>query len=259
MGIFGKSVCPVCGKEVGAMKKSLGKINGANVCSQCYGAILKKGINLCNSSITLEEATNILKQREKEIEAFHADKKIGNYIYFDDTARKFALPQTTMLGKVKDLNIYNYSALIDFELLEDGDAQLTGGVGRAIVGGALMGGVGAIVGATTRKKSKKTCSKLQIKLTLNELNNSTQYITFINAETKKNSMLYKTSYNIAQEIISTLNVICQGISNELNVEEIPSQNEVSAADEILKFKQLMDEGIITSEEFESKKKQLLGL
>ena len=34
---------------------------------------------------------------------------------------------------------------------------------------------------------------------------------------------------------------------------------VSAADEILKFKQLLDSGIITQEEYESKKKQLLGV
>lgn len=39
----------------------------------------------------------------------------------------------------------------------------------------------------------------------------------------------------------------------------PITNELSAADEIRKFKQLLDDGIITQEEFDSKKKQLLGL
>lgn len=34
---------------------------------------------------------------------------------------------------------------------------------------------------------------------------------------------------------------------------------VSAADEILKLKQLLDAGILTAEEFEAKKKQLLGV
>ena len=34
---------------------------------------------------------------------------------------------------------------------------------------------------------------------------------------------------------------------------------VSPADELKKFKQLLDEGIITSEEFDAKKRQLLGL
>nr|WP_279592596.1 SHOCT domain-containing protein [Clostridium perfringens] len=34
---------------------------------------------------------------------------------------------------------------------------------------------------------------------------------------------------------------------------------MSTADEILKFKQLLDMGVLTQEEFECKKKELLGL
>lgn len=39
----------------------------------------------------------------------------------------------------------------------------------------------------------------------------------------------------------------------------PTQSQTSAADEIVKYKQLLDQGIITPEEFEAKKKQLLGV
>ena len=38
-----------------------------------------------------------------------------------------------------------------------------------------------------------------------------------------------------------------------------SQNTFSAADEIKKFKELLDSRIITQDEFEKKKKDLLGL
>ncbi len=41
--------------------------------------------------------------------------------------------------------------------------------------------------------------------------------------------------------------------------ETSSQMYISAADEGLKLKQLLDQGIITPEEFEAKKKQLLNL
>ena len=34
---------------------------------------------------------------------------------------------------------------------------------------------------------------------------------------------------------------------------------ISGADEILKYKELLDQGIITEEEFQEKKKQLLGI
>lgn len=39
----------------------------------------------------------------------------------------------------------------------------------------------------------------------------------------------------------------------------PVNNIASSADELLKFKQLLDMGAITQEEFDVKKKQLLGL
>ena len=51
------------------------------------------------------------------------------------------------------------------------------------------------------------------------------------------------------------NYIIQKISEYKNVEK--KSNKISDADEILKFKKLLDEGIITQEEFEKKKKQLL--
>ena len=37
------------------------------------------------------------------------------------------------------------------------------------------------------------------------------------------------------------------------------QQEISEADELMKFKNLLDNGIISQEEFEAKKKQLLGI
>lgn len=44
-----------------------------------------------------------------------------------------------------------------------------------------------------------------------------------------------------------------------NIGKKSSGSSTSAADEIRKYKELLDEGIITAEEFEQKKKQLLGL
>ena len=41
--------------------------------------------------------------------------------------------------------------------------------------------------------------------------------------------------------------------------EAPPASQISAAEEIKKFKELLDSGIITQEEFDAKKKQLLGI
>jgi hypothetical protein len=50
------------------------------------------------------------------------------------------------------------------------------------------------------------------------------------------------------------------ISREFNQPSITHVvNETSQADELLKFKQLLDSGVINQEEFDAKKKQILGL
>ena len=47
--------------------------------------------------------------------------------------------------------------------------------------------------------------------------------------------------------------------NNTPVEAAPVQQAASGADEILKYKGLLDAGIITEEEFNVKKAQILGL
>ena len=46
---------------------------------------------------------------------------------------------------------------------------------------------------------------------------------------------------------------------ELSKQQATIVQQTSAADEIVKFKALLDAGVITQEEFDMKKKQLLGL
>lgn len=68
---------------------------------------------------------------------------------------------------------------------------------------------------------------------------------------KKTSKQYREAYAQAQKCLTILQKIIKS-----KVENVSSVN-VSAADEILKFKQLLDQGIITNEEFEKKKQELL--
>lgn len=61
------------------------------------------------------------------------------------------------------------------------------------------------------------------------------------------------------EAISTLIVKRQDKSETVTTTTIKQELPQSAADELKKFKDLADSGVITQEEFEAKKKQLLGL
>jgi hypothetical protein len=179
-------------------------------------------------------------------------------IEFDDSQKKWLVPDGFM-GKKKNPKVYNYSDIVDFELLEDGESITKGGIGRAVAGGLLFGGVGAVVGGVTGgKKSKAICKSLKIKITVNDINNPVVYINLLTTETKKDSFTYKTVYKATQECLSVLELICKG-QERTESNNINTQTQASSADEILKFKSLLDSGIITQEEFEAKKKQLLGV
>ena len=68
------------------------------------------------------------------------------------------------------------------------------------------------------------------------------------------SYQYMDAQDKAQKCITALELIND--TNQSNRTEIHLH---SAADEILKFKVLLDQGIITQEEFNAKKNELLGL
>jgi len=191
---------------------------------------------------------------------FSASKSVGGYFGINEHSRQWAVGKG-LIPSLKNATPYSYDDIVDFELIEDGTSISKGGLGRAAVGGLLFGGVGAIVGGVTGgKKAKQKCTSLMVKITVNNLSAPTEYIKLITTPTDKSSFTYKAAFQSAQEIVSLLQLICNQRDNEKIVEQATtSAQELSTADEIRKFKSLLDEGIITEEEFLAKKRQLLGL
>lgn len=145
---------------------------------------------------------------------------------------------------------------------------MKGGIGRAIVGGALFGDVGAIVGAQTRK-SQNVVDSLYIRLTLKS--SGMKKITFINSSTDRNGFIYKTERKSADEVLSELDLIlaenqsaairetAQPQPVSVSVQQPQSeQSPTLIADELLKLKQLLDMGVLTQEEFDQQKQKLLN-
>ena len=60
---------------------------------------------------------------------------------------------------------------------------------------------------------------------------------------------------LAREIVEFI----ENRRSELRAPQTTVVQQASAADELKKFKELLDSGIISQEEFDAKKKQLLGL
>lgn len=189
-----------------------------------------------------------------KINNFNATKKIGNFFWINENNNTWTIPELSTLGNVKDITIHNFNEITNFELLEDGKSIASGGVGRALVGGALFGGVGAIVGGSTgKKKSSNVCTSYKIKITLNNFSDPTCYINFISGgEFKKSSSIYKLFVDNAQQVLSLLELIVAKNNSFSSVSSDPTK-------EIQKYKTLLDKGIITQDEFARKKKELLNL
>ena len=92
---------------------------------------------------------------------------------------------------------YNFKDIVSAEILEDGkqysSSLTTKGIGKSLI---------------TSSGTTDFCTKLQIKVFLNSITNSQEYITFLNkGKTWKSTKKYKQAYDMAQKFLSTLQVI----------------------------------------------------
>lgn len=250
MGLFSKKeICSICNQNEAAKKLADGAIC-KNCMSKCsfQSALKTKTVDTIKQSI-IEDAKN-----EKLKSMFTATKKIEKYFEVDEKNQLWRAP------RIYSSTIFSYKDILNFELLENGEAITKGGLGNAIVGGALLGGVGAIVGGVVGpKKTKQEITEYRIKIVVKNFYFSEVYINFLETgKVKSGSFLYKTYAASAQQILSMLAIMTDSIKNPEPIKNPDTANNY-VADEIIKFKSLLDQGIITQEEFDAKKKQLLGL
>lgn len=160
--------------------------------------------------------------------------------------------------------VFSFDELRSFELLEDDEQVVSGGVGMALVGGAFFGAGGAMAGAMAgSRQTKKTVVNLVLKINLTDVDFPCVMITYLNKETKVSSNDYRKALSGIQETISCLELIIDQVSSAsvsaIRVDQQQSAQTVSdTADAIIKLKQLLDMNVITQAEFESKKAQLLN-
>ena len=255
-----KSLCYDCVKRLGLTDDMIDFLRKEGYLSRC-------------SRMTYEESLAYLKEQCNKL---RNDTTLTKYnfsyapckeIKFDDSNKVFIIPHNNIAKKEYynswEYALLKYSQIVSFDLIENGSSIASGGLGRAVVGGLLFGGAGAIVGAVTRSYNE-LCTDLSIKITVKDYSAPAVYVHLVSSGgIMKNSTQYKEYIKIAQDILSKLQIITNSVDSSTTVPNepihAPSSPAFSAADEILKFKKLMDEGIISQEEFDAKKKQLLGI
>lgn len=267
MGLFGgtkeKKPCACCGKPLGLLSGDIKLVDG-EVCLSCW---TKAGFPSAAiaANYTMEQFNQHLQEAEAEraeFKKFKPQRAVGP-VAFDDS---LSIARVRTSGTFVNEYFFKYRKILDFELLQDGEsiAKSKGGLGSAVVGGMLFGGAGLVAGAVLggkKTKTKNVCTSMKVKITLRDNNPDVIYVDLITKETKCDSGAYKDAAKQAQDILSALQVAADKAAGEAAAQaSAPVLSAApSAADELMKFKQLLDAGAITQEEFDAKKKQLLGL
>lgn len=240
--------CGICG-ELANYKPV--KLSDGYICADCQSKMYHidyngKTVAQIKDTYPLYKAENEMRQK-----LFNITKRSS--VWVDEKNKLWCIPNNL---DINSIDILSFDDLIDFELIEDGKSVVksSGGLGRAIVGGILFGGAGAITGAATAKRKEvPMVSNLYLNISVNHPWFSNLTITYITSQTKKSGFLYRSTREIVDKTISILNLIMS--SKELKIDSSFDDN----FDKIRKLKELYDEGIITKEEFEAKKQQLLGI
>lgn len=126
----------------------------------------------------------------------------------DDYAKKFGFYRFDSSSNFCDLESYNYSDLLDFNLTENGK-QMIPGRGMMAAGGAFLFGVkGAIIGSVAGDKAiKNICTELSVQIKINNLSKPLISIGLLGGGYDKDSGTYIEAKRKADEIVATLTYI----------------------------------------------------
>lgn len=157
--MFGKKEkCAICGEKLSGTSI---QINGGAVCPVCNR--LSTGSPLC----TAEQLKEAWEENHHRFQSFNTGITVSDFgsgFLFIDTEQKMFYLSNTKKPKLEPV-VFKFSEIDEFRIEQVGQKTITktkGGVGRAVVGGALFGVTGAVVGASTAKQETKQVGGIPI-------------------------------------------------------------------------------------------------
>lgn len=175
---------------------------------------------------------------------------------------------------------YSFADILQCEIIEDGRTTVkkstSGTIGRALLGGLLAGGVGAIIGGVTSSaKVQEKINRISVRIIVNDPNHPSWEIFYLNSifGEQKGSYLYNRAMISARNVHAMLSGFIQigeqmrEVKTQVAAQQVilqssilePTKQQISVADELMKLKSLLDSAIITQDEFDSQKKKILNL
>lgn len=192
--------------------------------------------------------------------------KIAGVEFYELTQKIYITTSTSAnLFQLKDKE-YRYDQLESYEYVENqGTVVRSGGIGRAIVGGILFGGAGAVVGASTGKRSMDTIiSEMAVRLTFRvggTLKTEKVLLNDFN-EVQFGSMKYEKYLNKAKQLMDKLDQITQKMQQRTTVPTAPMVNgtvqpAIDMKAKLLELKELYEQGLLDEQEYKEEKKAFL--
>ncbi|MEI7834052.1 MAG: hypothetical protein WCJ56_12755 [bacterium] len=129
---------------------------------------------------------------------------------FDEQRKKVCLIENTY-GTIK-ARVVNYKDLLSSEIHEDGQTIMrtsrSSQIGGAIVGGVLLGGVGAVIGGLSGKTvSADKVRRIEVLITVNDTAQPLHSLTFLDIETSKGGFVYNESIKHARHLHALIDVL----------------------------------------------------
>ncbi|MCT3272339.1 DUF4428 domain-containing protein, partial [Lactiplantibacillus plantarum] len=271
-----KHPCAVCGREIGLLGGF--KLTDGKICDDCASRVGLKNNFSSQSAVkyltvqdiknhqdshTQIDAKQLLFDNKSEYEKLLITfKKEGNghigKVYLSDKRKQFLIKLSFMENLADEpFQLYDYSDLEGYDPIENGTTiEDKHGLSRAIAGGLIAGPTGAVLGAFSGNKSYAAVSKVSVVLYFK--GDHRVEAVLLNETTKTDSSAYHITQQELLRFCHDLDTIIANNNSNVNEPATPV-SATDSADQLRKLKGLLDDGILTEEEFTAKKKQILGI
>lgn len=183
---------------------------------------------------------------------------------FDDKNRNIEIidfNKELISYRIKYEDIHSVSLLIDDVTIYSKSSTRT--VGGALVGGALFGSAGAVVGGLSGDtKVKGKIKSVKIKILIKDPSNPTRVITLLSGAEFEMSIA-KPYIEDGTAVQDTIKIIIDMIDKEEAAKAssslVSSSSRISITDELLKLAELKEKGILSEDEFQAQKQKFLNL
>ncbi len=176
-------------------------------------------------------------------------KKLSRKIYYWASLSSifFNDPKTDSAIKINKYDIISFNTIGKYNVSQKiSGGQVSGGgvsLGGAVVGGIIAGPVGAIIGGRKKVKSEPIRTE-------NVVKDTRSVVLYFNAYNSNQKMVL--DYALYKELCN----ICPGKNTDTRRTTTQSQDDIPT--QIKKLANLKEQGILTKEEFEKKKAELLA-